>query len=239
MDPVRLGEHRDIDPVVYDENRAALAAHIGHGACDCEKIAPARVLEPQLHDSRAGVEQGFCEHNRLVSAGRVDHRVKVRGQPRHADGNLVSTILWSVIFLRSVLRLSPSIRAARTWLPPARLSASSTSGRSISATSRWYRSRGSSPPGESNHPAIRTEMISPSDAPSAVATAPVLAPPGRESSISSPRIVDPGASSAARMTAFSSSRTLPGHSADSSLTRASGLMVLARAPISWTALETK
>jgi len=137
MHSVRAGENRDIDPIVDDENRAALAAHLGDRARGGEKIASGRVLQPQLHDSGAGLEQNFRQRNGLVSARGIDHRVEVRGEARHPAGNLVNTILWSVIFLRSVLRLSPSIRAARTWLPPARLSASSTSGRSISATSRW------------------------------------------------------------------------------------------------------
>ena len=137
MHSVGAGEHRDIDPVVDDQDSTALAAHRGDGASRRQEIASVCILQPQLHDSYAGLEQSLGEQDRLMSAGGIDHRVKVRGKPRHPAGNLVSTILWSVIFLRSVLRLSPSIRAARTWLPPARLSASSTSGRSISATSRW------------------------------------------------------------------------------------------------------
>src|SRR5580704_13105098 len=137
MDSMRVGENRDIYSVIDDENCVALAAHLGNRARGREKIAAGCVFEAQLHDSHAGVEHGFCQRDRIVSAGRIDHRVEVRGEPRHPPGNLVSTILWSVIFLRSVLRLSPSIRAARTWLPPARFSASSTRGRSISATSRW------------------------------------------------------------------------------------------------------
>src|ERR1700731_921762 len=137
MHSVCIGENRDIDTIVHDENGAALAAHRGNRARGGEEIAAGRVLETQLHDSCARVEKGFCQGDRIVCTGRIDHRVEVRGEPGHPPGNLVSTILWSVIFLRSLLRLSPSIRAARTWLPPARFSASSTRGRSISATSRW------------------------------------------------------------------------------------------------------
>src|SRR5947207_1147015 len=49
----------------------------------------------------------------------------------------------SVIFLRSVLRLMPSISAAFTWLPPARSSTTSMSGRSTALISRACRSLGS------------------------------------------------------------------------------------------------
>ncbi len=95
--PSRLGEDRDIHAVIHDEDRAARAASRRNRARREQKLAPRRLLQPQLQDPRARREQHFRELDRIVAARRIDHRVELRRfiESRYfmRRGYLVSAIL--------------------------------------------------------------------------------------------------------------------------------------------------
>ena len=102
-----------------------------------EEVAAAGRLQAELEQAGAarqqqGRERGGC----TLAVERIDDRVEGR-EPVHdqrASGRRMA-MPSSVIFLRSVFRLMPSMSAAFTWLPPTRSSTISMSGRSTALMS--------------------------------------------------------------------------------------------------------
>ncbi len=134
VNTVSLRRQGQVESVVHDEEHVVSARDLPDLATPREHFTVQSLLGAKLHHRGApctgvfGLLRGIVLPARCRIGQYVQATQPVQGVGRQS--RLGSSMPSSVIFLRRVFRLIPSMAAARIWLPSVRLSTVSSRGRS-------------------------------------------------------------------------------------------------------------